>query len=338
VASKFHITTEQVDEVIRWIELDAEVIRWIELDAEPELAPELELEPEPEPEPEKPDNSLSIRFSAQGWTLPQREKVEDAASWFHEQFEGCSVGATTIHPLFRLVTIDLNRFDIDGDKKQFDGWTLDYGPYANERPYHQPPSEQGWQGWGLKVKGMFPPDPADPNDDGDGWLGDENSPKSWWRAYHGTSCEAMRCIAGAAGKDGALRTGEGKMGEGVYVTPHIEYAAMNYARVAKIGRFDEPRRLSIVFMCAVKPAEMLDEDYPMSDEFFAEGQRRLKEDILARYGAENSEWLFEAHHVRPYRILLADANVLEAQFGLPSGTLDGGGRAGGAGATDFTSG
>jgi hypothetical protein len=45
VASKFHITTEQVDEVIRWIET-----------AEPES--EL-LPPEPEPEPE-PESELRL--------------------------------------------------------------------------------------------------------------------------------------------------------------------------------------------------------------------------------------------------------------------------------------
>eukprot|EP00296_Roombia_truncata_P002627 JP438642.1.p1 GENE.JP438642.1~~JP438642.1.p1 ORF type:complete len:128 (+),score=1.62 JP438642.1:1-384(+) len=122
------------------------------------------------------------------------------------------------------------------------------------------------------------------------------NPSNWYRGYHGTSIDVAKPIY----EDGFKPSSWGKLGPGVYVSPHLEYA-LNYARSykAKIQTQKGLKEFFIIIQVGVRPGSIEDEGY---------GGSWTTEKLQKRYGKEPSEWVIpEPADVRPYGVLIKDA-------------------------------
>jgi hypothetical protein len=239
--------------------------------------------------------SVIVDLNAAEWSLDERNGFVSSVTASTAQLP--KETEVTIHPLFRSCIIDIAIFDKRGNKSDFAGHNWSMGPDGAKRTYYQPPGGHGWTRYGLNAIGKY--------SDGNGWLMPFHSPENWWRAYHGTDMDGMQGI----GTDGVIRESiMGKMGKGVYVTPHIEYAAC-YAQPFESNN----RKFIFIFQCAVKPREILSEGYPGSHDFG--GFPGLKGIFKSRYGQTNSEWTYASNNVRPYGIIIGDVEQLERIYG-----------------------
>lgn len=81
----------------------------------------------------------------------------------------------------------------------------------------------------------------------------------------------------------------GKLGPGIYVSPHVEYADI-FASQINVTTTQGPKKYRCIFQLAVRPGSFTIEGYPGC--------------MHANYGNENSEWLVpNPADVRPYGIL-----------------------------------
>ena len=266
---------------------------------------------------------LYVTFPTTGWTAAEKQKVRDAANWFFNTFRGFK--KATVHPLFDSLKVDLASFDAKGNKRDFTGQQFSLGPAGQQRTYYQPMEAQQWQRFGLKVLGKF---------SDDNWLADPSSrPRdAWWRVFHGTNTAGVQGIISSAGTDGALHPSGSwaALDSGVYTTPHVEYA-LNYSQTVRLhGPDGVIRRNVLMFQCAAKPGTLKREGLSYSHKgWLGQGWRDYCE---SRYKpGEYSEWTFEPDNVRPYGVLLANAEVLEDLFKMQRGEMDHRGR----GATDI---
>lgn len=250
-------------------------------------------------------NPFRACVNGDSWTLSERNMVISGAAFLETKY--CA--QVQIHPLFKSCKIDIALFDYRGDKKDFSGGSYLVGPVGNKKTCYQPCGGKVWQRFGLNVVGKFP--------DGDEWLHPFHSPSNWWRAFHGTGKAGLEGITKDASKIGGVmrESGSGKLGSGVYVTPHLEYAAKSYSGIASVGN----KKFVMVFQCAVQPGTMIAEGYPGAEKY--QNEPLLKSIFNDRgYGQQNSEWTFASENVRPYGILLADADNLSSLFGGDVGT------------------
>ena len=76
------------------------------------------------------------------------------------------------------------------------------------------------------------------------------------------------------------------------------------------------RRYVIVFQCAARPGARVGKGYPGVEHHQIKKSDELKKLFGpdGRYKGEESEWTFKEEDVRPYGILLADADEFEARF------------------------
>jgi len=250
--------------------------------------------------------SVKFTFSAKGWTKMMKQQVVKLANWFYTKFPR-TFQTVKIHPLFRQLKLNINTFDARGDQcKGFDGLDWEIGPTGNKRTYFQPNGELKWRRWGLNVLGKFP--------DGDGWLRPFQDEKNWWRAYHGTDTNGVKGIASGAGKPKAFRPSSGgKLGPGVYVSPHLEYCTFRYSQVVTLKHSSgkDARRIVVIFQCAVNPSGLLKEGWPMGS---GTGSKKLDDYVKTRYKGQNSEWTFKSEDVRPYGILMCNVDFLEDTY------------------------
>lgn len=110
--------------------------------------------------------------------------------------------------------------------------------YRGGEVYHRP---IGWKRYALNVLGRYKSDQWLTNNNTDGWV----------IAYHGTSASVGRYIAeeGLLVKGGKSHAKNGEVyGTGVYVTPHVDYAA-KYAPKVTVN----DREYAMVFQCRVRP-------------------------------------------------------------------------------------
>jgi len=93
-------------------------------------------------------------------------------------------------------------------------------------------------------------------------------------------------------------SGGGKLGPGVYVTPHVEYAEL-YSGSIPVTTKQGPKKYKCIFQLAVKPGGITKKGYPIQKFFPAKWH--------ANYSNEDSEWLVpDPKHVRPYGILVKE--------------------------------
>jgi hypothetical protein len=239
--------------------------------------------------------SVIVDLNAAGWSLGERNAfVQTVTSTTTPLPEATEV---TIHPLFKSCIIDIAIFDKRGNKSDFGGHQWSIGPQGNKRTYYQPPGGHGWVRYGLDVLGKYP--------DGDEWLHRFGDDGNWWRAYHGTDKTGMEGI----GKGGVIydSTG-GKLGKGVYTTPHIEYAA-SYAQAYEAN----DRKFIFIFQCAVKPGEIQQVGFAGTGTFTS--YPGLEKIFGKRYGDTESEWTVPSNHVRPYGIIIGEVEKLEEIYG-----------------------
>jgi hypothetical protein len=263
------------------------------------LADAFDMEPSKFDDLEITVGSMHVSVNAASWTLSDRKHVIDGATHLMMNFNA----EVRIHPLFSSCKIDIALFDARGDKSNFSGANFLVGPPDNQKMYYQPSDKQGWKRFGLNVLSKF--------SDGDYWLHPFQHTKNWWRAYHGTGVSGMQGIVQGAHTSGVMRqSASGKLGPGVYVSPHLEYVAKSYTGIAKVDN----KNIVMVFQCAVKPGEILREGYPGIDRY---QDKPLLANIFRerRYGHDNSEWTFTSDNVRPYGVLLADADKLAKMYG-----------------------
>jgi hypothetical protein len=301
------------------------------------------------------DGSYYICFPATGWTSEEKQLVYDAAKYFQANFK--EFIQLRVHPLFQKLKVDIASFDARGHKKSWDGSKHSIG--SPKEDYYQPAAgssrmsypncpgepmaDQKWQRFGLNVLGKFK--------GGDRWLDPFDNPESWWRVYHGVevgsgdNAPTASIIRNTVDESTRAKPDEilwetgkkykPKLGPGVYVSPHLEYA-LCYSAGAEIKMPDgTPRRYQVVFQCAAKPGERLRSGYSweigpnsrMSGSKLREHCRkryparedksRRKDDDSGETGdshPSDSEWTFKSQHVRPYGVLLADAAHLEQIF------------------------
>ena len=235
---------------------------------------------------------LERRRLRPGYRPRIRGVPSEIAASFRETF-GSAYQTLRVHPLYYLLNIDMA--DIDSTKKASKFFqplpdpppdpAEDYvvGPAGAERPYRPP---YGWMRIGLKVRNKYVGDRAGQNE----WLEpfhDENA-GLWYRAYHGTVGEAFAGIV----REGFLPSWRGKLGAGVYVSPHHEYADTGYGG-RHVVRFRDgvERQYRCIIMCAVRP-----------DAIARQGQKRSR-----RYRGEGSEWVIsDPAAVRAYGILVKE--------------------------------
>lgn len=269
--------------------------------------------------------SVRCQFSAHGWTKEQRATLDEAAAYFFTKFPGYR--HMEIHPLFKKCVLDVASFDPRGDCTDFLGAQYAMGSGTSVATYYQPLQEQHWYRFGLRVRGKY--------DDGDdSWLHPFGNPKNWWRVYHGTDVKGLKGIASAAAVDSQFADGHqgavwastgGKLGKGVYVTPHLEYCMAGYCGIAELGTGDHARRVAIIFQCAVRPGKRLRSGYPGVNKDYKKlaGSEskpdQLRANFRERYGEAHSEWTFDEADVRPYGILLCNADYLEERYGVRIG-------------------
>jgi hypothetical protein len=205
--------------------------------------------------------SFKAHVQASDWSAADREHLVTGAAFLDMECNGTSV---EIHPLFVKCNLDASVFDPRGNKSNFDGrqWTL--GPdAAQQKTYYQPRGDQGWIRYGLNVLGKFPDDK---------WLHPFQHKGNWWRAYHGTGVKGMTGIArDAANPSGVMNESPAKckLGEGVYVSPHLEYASGFYCGRGEVNGTE----YVIVFQCAVKPGSILKSGFSGHDRATKSGQQ-----------------------------------------------------------------
>jgi len=113
------------------------------------------------------------------------------------------------------------------------------------------------------------------------------------------------------------------------VTPHLEYAAACYCGVASLSdsQGDDVRRYAIVFQCAARPGARLRSGHSGAahlqttlirgdGDWTREGPSALRRIFRDRYGGADSEWTFAERDVRPYAILLMNADYFEELYGV----------------------
>jgi hypothetical protein len=153
----------------------------------------------------------------------------------------------------------------------------------------------GWVRIGLLVRGKYAGPGGPAAADADRWLGpfNDSNPGLWHRAYHGTDRAGLLGIVGS----GFRPSVRGKLGPGVYVTPHVEYAGDNYTATHAV-RFSDgmTRTYRCVVMCAVRPGSIVREGIPGLPQ--------------SEFPGENSEWVVcDAAAVRPYGILVKEIDL-----------------------------
>jgi hypothetical protein len=213
-----------------------------------------------------------------------------------------------VHPLHYFLRIDTALLDPSpGATKRYGERPASYNP---ETDYQVGPPEgmrfyrtpHGWVRIGLKVRGRFPPEPgAAP----DAWLEPfcDGNAGLWYRAYHGTTGGAFRGIVG----QGFRPSGKGKLGAGVYVSPHPDYADGGYGG-EHVVRFSDgaERRFRCILMCGVRPDALVSTGYC--------GVPRL-------YPGEDSEWLIEdPRAVRCYGVLVKEVRAAPAAAAAAGGS------------------
>lgn len=225
------------------------------------------------------EGSVVFTFSYKGQVVNHTENftTDESENVFRREFTTFS--AARVHPLHSLLNFDLANISTAPQAcKDFTNLrnTFEVGPPDRRRRYHQP---TGYIRMGLNVLGKYGADNT--------WLepfDTSNSSKTWYRAYHGTSRNAFSQIA-----DGGFNPSNGgKLGPGVYVSPHASYAE-RYTTTVNIKFKDGTiSRFRVLIMCAVRPGSITREGYKLTAEF----------------ADENSEWVIaSAADVRPYGIL-----------------------------------
>jgi hypothetical protein len=242
--------------------------------------------------------SLLVALNGSSLSQAERRNLVNRGPELAQQF-----GATVaVHPLFTTCHIDINIFDPRGNKSNFTGTNFTIGPTGNKKTYYQPARDQQWARYGLKVLGKF--------SEGDTWLDPFQHEGNWWRAYHGTDSTRMRHIARAAPVDPeVINPRQTMLGYGVNVSPHLEYAATNSSKVCSVAGV----HYVVVFQCCVKPGELIREGYP--GDARADHPAALRQIFESRYPGQNSEWLFDSQHVRPYGMLIGRIDILNPLYG-----------------------
>ena len=234
--------------------------------------------------------SVRVTFRSPRYSRPRQgdSEVLEGLDHLEAAFRGefGTFQSLQVHPLAYLLHFNLNELETAAALacRRFDPPAVPFsiGPAGLERPYRQPVD---WTRVGLRVLGKY--------DGGDDWLanpGMGGQRLAWYRAYHGTSRTAFRPIAG----QGISPSINGKLGPGVYVSPHVDYADLYGGRHEVHFNDGTTRAYRCVFMCAVRPGAVVREGYAR-----AAGHA---------YAGENAEWTVAgAVDVRPYGILVKEA-------------------------------
>jgi hypothetical protein len=249
------------------------------------LAGKFKLEPERFYDVVLTPGSVKVSFKILALSMMERKTIKARLSTVKETWK--KVTEWILHPFFSSVTLDINSFDPRGDKCGYEGHSFMVGPAGNQRLYHQPNRDQMWQRFGIRVLGKY---------GDDDWLHPfSNNPGLWWRAFHGTMPTAAAILTAKDLKPSK----NGKLGPGVYITPHIEYA-MCYAGTGSLSLpgISEEKQYLMVMQCAVRPDSILREGFP--------GFKIFPAMNFNRYGEENSEWTAQREDVRVYGICMIE--------------------------------
>jgi len=186
-----------------------------------------------------------------------------------------------VSPLFHAMGFDVTNIDHRGHKifSATSRGIHDIGPAGNQRKYHQPAD---FARIGLSVLGAYPSDE---------WLHPFKHTNNWYRGYHGTGRFGANVFS-AIVNNGFTPSTSGKLGPGIYVSPHVEYAE-RYSKALRIVTTQGNKQYKCIFQLCVAPGSIVREGYP--------GR------LHANYGTENSEWVIQdSNSVRPYGILVKE--------------------------------
>ena len=139
--------------------------------------------------------------------------------------------------------------------------------------------------------------------------------KMWWRGFHATTIEAAKGIQSTEFHPSR----QGKIGPGIYLSPHIEYALHGYSKTVKCTEAGVEREYAVVLQCAVRPQTTFfekEQDKATAEKPFGTGYCNTRSCNTGlhgegkRYHGEDCEWVvWKAADVRAYGILLLDVTV-----------------------------
>jgi len=144
-----------------------------------------------------------------------------------------------LQPQFLDPSFDYDFTKIDDTGKQFFRGTKEY-----KRPV-------GWTRYAINVSGKFPDDTE--------WFKTTNDPAVWPVAYHGTRSQNVMPILRLGlqvGGTNGVAMGNGRAhGDGIYVTPSVEHAAL-YSPTAPVMTDEGSFKVKIVFQARVDPTQI----------------------------------------------------------------------------------